>query len=377
MDQENWGKLISGHKRGPGAVLLRSFLIIAAAGYSCAVRLRNLLYSKGLLKTHGADAAVFSIGNITTGGTGKTPLVIWLCNLLKERNMRCAILTRGYKAVQNSKCVFTTSGKDGFKIQNYGDEPAVIAESCPHATVIVKSDRVAGAAEAVKRFDAQALIMDDGFQHRRLARDLDIVTIDATQPFGYGRLLPAGLLREPIGALRRADAFVITRCDQATEDRLTRLEGKLRSLNPNAAIARSIHALRHIKCADGIELGVDTLKNKKVFAFCGIGNPQAFFTTITDAGACLVGRQIFDDHYRYTESCMTQIHDHATRYKADIILTTQKDWTKIARLRTIRRDIPFGCLAVKIAFLSGEDELIALIEGTLAGKIQPVKKQGG
>jgi tetraacyldisaccharide 4'-kinase len=192
---------------------------IAARGYSLVVRLRNFLYSKRRLKIHTADVPVISVGNITTGGTGKTPLVIWLCNTIyqksKIKNQKCgvAILTRGYKTrgTRDEGPFDFAQGRRGTT-----DELAILAESCPQAKVIVNPDRAAAARRAVG-FCAKVLVMDDGFQHRRLRRDLDIVTIDATCPFGYGRLLPAGLLREPVASLRRADAAVVTRCDQNSE----------------------------------------------------------------------------------------------------------------------------------------------------------------
>ena len=215
MNQEAFRKLVSGESSGLCAILLRFILGIAAHVYRVITWVRNFLYSKGWLKIHRADVPVISIGNITTGGTGKTPLVIRLCNFLRNSGSKCAILTRGYKADEN-----------------YGDEPAVLAESCPGIQVVVNPDRVAGAAEAISKFGAKVLVMDDGFQHRRLVRELDIVAIDSTVPFGYGKLLPAGLLREPVDSLKRADAAVITRCDQVDEAELIQLEGKLKKVNP-------------------------------------------------------------------------------------------------------------------------------------------------
>ncbi len=358
---------------------MRLLLWIAACTYSLVIRLRNTLYCKGFLKAHSANAAVISIGNITAGGTGKTPLVIWLCNQLSQ-NYKCAILTRGYRAAQNSK----------LKTQDFFDEPAILAENCPDAMVIVNPDRVAGAAEAVSRFGARVLIMDDGFHHRRLARDLDIVAIDATRPFGYGRILPAGLLREPAAALRRADVVVITRSDQAAEAQLTRLEHKIRHIDPNMVMAKSIHAPTCVEYAAHSVIpaqaeiqktgettdsslrnsgGLEQLKGKKIFAFCGIGHPDAFFNTIKNLRADLVGSKIFDDHHYYTDACLAEIREQAARLDVDLVLTTQKDWTKIGPLLSAEKRPPFAYLAIEIRFSTGEDKLRRLIEDTLAGKI--------
>ena len=360
MKQQTYRRLISGQSSGFGVTALRFILAIPATGYSLVVRLRNFLYSKGLLKVHNVDAAVLCIGNITVGGTGKTPLVVWLCNLLSQ-NYKCAILTRGYKAgSQESK--------------EFKDEIMILAESCPEAKVIVNPDRVAGATEAIDKYAADVLIMDDGFQHRRLARDLDIIAIDATQPFEYGKLLPAGLLREHITSLKRAGAVVITRCDQITDAELEKLERKILTIKPDMVIAKSIHAPVHAKSKDNEEISIEQLKDKKVFAFCGIGNPDAFLNTIKNLRAELAGSAVFDDHYHYTNACLTEIAERAKELGADLILTTQKDWTKVSpdmkfQISDSKSYPPFAYLAIEIKFLAGQDKLTALIKKTLAVKI--------
>jgi len=349
--EQSYRRLISGQSGGLTGAPLRLVLSVVSWFYSGVVLLRNFLYSKGWLKTYRANATVISIGNITTGGTGKTPLVIWLYNQITQ-NYSCAILTRGYKTTKN-----------------YIDEPAVLAESCPEARVIVNPDRVAGAAEAVEKFAAKLLVMDDGFQHRRLGRDLDIVAIDATRPFGYGKLLPAGLLREPVTALKRADVVVITRCDQVAESQLSQTEKKLLLINPNMIIAKSMHAAVCAKSTDNKEIALDQLKNKKIFAFCGIGNPAAFLNTIEELGTNLVGSKVYNDHHHYTQDDITHISEKAGYLNADLILTTHKDWTKITPLMPIKKDILFACLVVALAFLAGEEKLKGLIKQALAGKI--------
>ncbi len=358
--EQSYRRLISGQSSGFGASTLRLLLAVAAIFYSLVVRLRNLLYSKGLLKVHHVDSAVICIGNITVGGTGKTPLVVWLCNLITQ-NCKCAILTRGYKARAQENADFK-------------DEIAILAKSCPEAEVIVNPDRLAGAAEAIDKYAAKVLIMDDGFQHRRLARDLDIAAIDATQPFGYGKMLPAGLLRESVSSLNRAGAVVVTRCDQVTEAQLSKLEQKLQAINPGMIIARSIHAPVYAKSMKNKEISLEQLKGKKVFAFCGIGNPDAFLNTIKNLGAELSGSKIYDDHYHYTDACLSEISERAEELGADLILTTQKDWTKVisnfkSQISDFKLPLPFAYLAIEIKFLAGEDKLTALIKDTLADKI--------
>lgn len=359
--EQSYRKLISGQKAGLGAAFIRLFLGIISIFYSIAIRFRNFLYSAGWLKTHQVDAAVISIGNITVGGTGKTPLVVWLCKEIENlksqiSNCNCAILTRGYKSQTQQQ----TS-----KI----DEVAILSESCPNAKVIVNPDRVAGAAEAIGKYGTKILILDDGFQHRRIARDMDIVAIDATQPFGNGRIFPAGLLREPVSSLKRVDAAVITRSDQIADTELNKIEKTIQQINQKIIIIRSIHAPVNVQTADNKKYDLEQLKGKKVFAFCGIGNPDAFMTTIKNLGTELVGSRVYNDHYHYTENCLAEIHKHANSLKADLILTTRKDWTKITQLRQVSGKIPLAYLEIEIRFTAGEGKLTDLIEQTLASTI--------
>lgn len=359
MKQELFKKLVSGQSTGVIASMLRLLLNIAAVFYGLGISLRNWLFDGGQAvtaaglvtsdRTH-VTVPVISVGNITVGGTGKTPLVIWLCNLLREQNVNCAILTRGYKAA---------TGRD--------DEPGMLAKNCPGTAVVVNPDRLAGAIEAVKKHRAQVLIMDDGFQHRRLHRDIDIVTIDAMLPFGYGRLLPAGLLREPVSALKRAQAAIITRCDLVSRDMLTELTATIGRINPGMIVAQAIHSPVFAISGEK-QIPLEELKNKKVFVFCGIANPQAFLATVSLVGANITGSKVYDDHHSYTAGDIEEIYRDAAQSGAEMILTTEKDYNKI--------DLPgnpsvleLAYLAVRLQFIDGADRIRELIERSLAGKI--------
>ena len=395
------------------------FLLGAASlGYRLVVYIRNALYDHHILRTHRVNAIVLSVGNLTTGGTGKTPLVVWLCQTitqnskLKTQNCHVAILTRGYKATtQNSK----------LKTQNYSDEPAELVNACPGVPIIVNPDRVAGAAEAIRRGEGflktedgrqrtegrgkrtepssivchpsseirpLVLVMDDGFQHRRLARDLDIVTIDATEPFGYGRLLPAGLLREPLTSLRRAHAVVLTRCDQVAPSTLDEIEAAIHRVNPNLPIARSIHAPAAVRfvCSDAVrrslecpyghttsEISPAQLRDKTVFAFCGLGNPCGFLRTVESCGCRLVGQRVFNDHQAYTGRILADLHAEAQSKGAELLLTTQKDWTKIKSLNLLSTPPALAYLVVELQFTTGGETLTALIDRTLADRMAASK----
>ncbi|MBW8002765.1 MAG: tetraacyldisaccharide 4'-kinase [Planctomycetes bacterium] len=359
LNEDSFRKLISGQTRGAVAGVLRFLLVVVSLFYGGVVRFRNFLYCKKWFKVHRSGAAVISVGNITTGGTGKTPVVIWICNLLKEKGVLCGILTRGYKT--NKESILET--------ESCGDEPAVLVKSCPDARLVINSDRVEGANDAVNLFGVKALVLDDGFQHRRLGRDLDIVTIDATNPFGYGKILPAGFLREPVSCLARASAVIITRCGQVKEDALGDIEKKLLAINPDLTIAKSLHCPVCAESSGGDEINLEELKGKRVFAFCGIGNPDSFFNTVRGLGAELVGSRIYNDHYHYMDKCLKTIYEQAHGCGADLILTTEKDWTKISLSEWAKKDIAFAYLQIKLQFSAGEAQIRGLIDEALAGKM--------
>ncbi|MBN2021043.1 MAG: tetraacyldisaccharide 4'-kinase [Sedimentisphaerales bacterium] len=368
MNQRDWYNLVSGGRAGLPATVLRLLLGVAACAYAVVIRIRNLFYDEGLFKSYAvmpaglitsdrAQAAIpiISIGNITTGGTGKTPMVIWLVNFLQAKGVKCAVLTRGYKSAKGQY-----------------DEPAILAKSCPGVAVVVNPDRLKGAIEAVRRHRAQVLIMDDGFQHRRLHRDIDIVTIDATQPFGFGKMLPAGLLREPVSSLKRATAVVITRSDQASENNLTEI---IKQINPNVATAKAIHSPICVIWAGDKKIPLEQLRSKPVFAFCGIANPEAFFATVASQKAKIVGSKIYNDHHNYTAKDTDEIFQIAAQAGAEMILTTEKDYDKIDPSAAGRKGLILAYLAVRLRFIEGENGISGLIERTITGKI-PEKRTG-
>ncbi len=398
ISQDQFRAIISGRRRDARARVARPLLRLASLGYGTAVRTRNALYDLNVLQVHRVDAAVFCVGNLTTGGTGKTPFVAWLVKYLQGKGLRVAILTRGYKS--NVRATHASP------LPDHADEPAELAAACPGAPIIVNPDRVAGAEEAITMCETAngrtgeranagtspiprfahspipasdqrsssgdgplVLVMDDGFQHRRLARNLDILTIDATEPFGYGRLLPAGLLREPLGGLRRAHAVVLTRCDQVAAEALGRIESTIRNINPSLVIARSSHAPSAVRRADGSESGPAELKNKATFAFCGIGNPDGFLRTLESCGCRIVGKRILDDHQAYSDALLADLHAQAKASGAELLLTTQKDWTKIRPLNLPSPPPALAYLVIELGLAGGAETLTALIDGTLAGRM--------
>ena len=323
------------------AGVLRILLRGAGLLYGLIVSVRNRLYVRGVLKSFSVDVPVICVGNLTAGGTGKTPLVIRLCNYLQEKGLKCAILTRGYK---------TEAG-------HMTDEPALLAKACADALVVVNSDRVSGARKAIEQHKAQVLILDDGFQHRRLKRELDIVAIDATCPFGYGRILPAGYLRESPKSLKRAGAVVITRTNQVDPKEVQDIEKQIQRFASNVLIAKTIHQLKYAVALHNEKIALDELTNKSVFAFCGIGNPDAFFLSLRQTHLNVVETKIFDDHHTYTQEDMKAIFEQARACGAGIVLCTQKDWVKSALLARETDDFVFGYLAMELDFVEGCDKI--------------------
>jgi tetraacyldisaccharide 4'-kinase len=346
LNHETYRRIASKQDLCLGAKLLRFLLLILSWVYGLVMRVRNLLYSIGILPARSVSVPVISIGNITTGGTGKTPLVIWLCNYLRSKGLHSSILTRGYQTAPDQ----------------ITDEPALLARACPDTDVIVNPNRIRGAEKAITVHQAQALVLDDGFQHRRLKRDLDIVAIDATCPFGYGRILPAGFLREPKSGLSRAHAVIITRFDQADTEQLTQLEEDIQAINPRVPIAKAAHKHTHAVTYQNEVIDLAELHSKKIFAFCGIGNPSAFFRCLEESGLSLTDTRIFNDHHAYTQEEMKQIFEQARSCEAEMILCTQKDWVKSALLSPDSEEVVFAYLAMELDFLEGLDKIIPLID---------------
>lgn len=347
--QETHRRIVSGSAKGPAAALARLGLRGLSAFWAVGIRVRNTMFDLGLRRSRRVGAAVISVGNLTTGGTGKTPMVIWLTEYFCRKQVPCAVLTRGYKT----------------KTGTLSDEPALLARACRDAAVIVNSDRVAGARKAIEKYQARALILDDGFQHRRLRRDVDIVTIDATCPLGYGKYVPAGLLREPPRSLRRAHAVVLTRTDLVEPGQLEDLEKKLLAANPELAIVRSIHRSTHAKTFGNKTLDLETLRGKKIFAFCGLGNPDSFLGGLSRAGLNVLAGRSFDDHHAYTEKDMQELVEQAAAFEADLLLTTEKDWVKAALLYPKRAKVPMACMVIELEFLEPPDRIEELIDEAL------------
>lgn len=330
--------IIANNSNSLSDICIRAALWCASQPYAAAIWLRNVSFDRGIQKVQRAGVPVISVGNLTAGGTGKTPTVAWLAQWFRNNDIRVAILSRGYGA-----------GPDGVN-----DEAKELEHRLSDVPHLQSPDRVAIAKIAVEELDMQVLLLDDGFQHRRIHRDLEIVLLDAREPFGYGHLLPRGLLREPLRSLKRADIVIATRSDQTDPQRLANIRTKVQRYNPKAAWLESRHRpLRLRNSEDGV-LSTDWLAGKRVIAASGIGSPEAFHQTIESLGAQLVGKVVFPDHHLYHEGDIREIASRATDAgHCDAVLCTGKDLAKIA-VPSID-SVPVWSLDVDLEITSGKE----------------------
>ena len=313
-------------KAQPSAAALAALRPLSLV-WAGAARARNFFFDHGLIRIHRVPAPVVSFGNITVGGTGKTPLAIHLSRRLIEEGLRPVVLSRGYGSNGRGTRIVSDGAAILLGPVEAGDEPVLIARSVPGLPVVVDPDRVRGAREAILRFAPSVLLLDDGFQHRRLARDLDIVLLDAHDPFGRYALLPAGLLREPFSGLSRSDLFVLTHAPR--EEPLSTLTSVLRRFNDRAPILRASHVPAGIESLSGPD-PPPTLSEARVFGFCAIGNPEGFRSTLLDAGARISGFSAFRDHHRFGPGEIASIAAEARDAGAEYVVTTQKDAIRLA-----------------------------------------------
>lgn len=354
----NWAtthrEIVSGQRRGLGATLARRMLAAASVPYALAMRLRNLLFDLGWKRVHRAAVPVISVGNLTLGGTGKTPAVEWLARYYRARGQRVAVLSRGYGQ---------SVGRN--------DEALVLEENLPDVPHLQGKDRVALAQTAVAELDSEILLLDDGFQHRRLHRDLDLVLIDATDPWGQAWVFPRGRLREPQSRLRQASVVALTRCDQVSAPELQQLRAEVTRLAPKSLLVESIHSPDCLRDTNGTEEALTALRERPVAAFCGLGNPDAFFRTVVSLGADLRMRRTYEDHYPYRREDVEELNNWADGLPPDAwVVTSQKDLVKL-RL-THLRERPLWAVRIAWRLTAGEAELQARLEQFLPSpKVAP------
>jgi tetraacyldisaccharide 4'-kinase len=342
----------------PAERIARGFLALAAVGYGAAVRARNAAYDHGVLRARGLPCRVVSVGNLTVGGTGKTPTIVLLAAAAVAAGRRACVLLRGYRRESGGVLVVSDGDVIASDWRQVGDEAMLLAQRLPGVPVIAGADRVTAGKLAVERFRPEVIFLDDGFQHRRIHRDADLVLVDATNPFAGGRLLPRGRLREPMEGLRRAQAFLVTRIDQGGDP--AGLCRRLGNLAPGRPIGRARVrplALRDLGCAD--QRPTTELRGKRVFAVSGIANPASFHRTLTDAGASLVGSLSFRDHHAFDAEDRRGMGEAARAHGAEWIVTTEKDAVRLGT--ELPGGLPAMALAIGLEIVEGSEALEAAL----------------
>jgi tetraacyldisaccharide 4'-kinase len=329
------------------------------------VALRTAAYRRGWLATRRLNKPVVSVGNLSVGGTGKTPFVAYLADVLMRRGLKPAILTRGYGRRKGAKLVTIAPGANREPDpREVGDEPALLARKLPDVPIVVCADRYHGGLLAEEKFGIDVHILDDGFQHFALARDVDIVLLDATQELSDRGLLPAGKLREPLSALARAHSIVLTRSELADS---SSAGASVQSINPKAGIFHCDTALRGLlNISSGESKPIEQARTLPAYAFCGIGNPSAFFADLRKWEFSVVGEEAFPDHYVYRIEDLARLEKRALSSGATVLLTTEKDMLKLQSLGA--PDIPI--LACKIQVEIRERNTF---EGVLFERLSTVK----
>ena len=335
-----------------------------SALYGAVVRARLSLYRRAFLKSARVDAPVISVGNITAGGTGKTPLVGWLARVVAREGRRACVLSRGYGRRDERERVVVSDGESLLAGADAGgDEPRLLAEQLlGAASVVSDADRAGAARWAIANLGAEVFILDDGFQHMRLARDLDIVTIDATAPWGGGYLLPRGRLREPTSGLRRADCVVITRAELIGDTGPLRDEiGRL--TRGGALVLESSVRTTGVRPLDSAsEIHPDGVSTQPAAAFCATGNPQAFFKHLRDDGHHLIHTRAFPDHHAFLQDDLDALVIKAESRGGRLLLTTAKDAVK---LRSLRSRLPIYVVEIEPVF-DDEERLVALVRRAIS-----------
>lgn len=316
------------------------------------MHLRNGCYDRGLLRTTRAALPVISVGNLSVGGTGKSPLVAWLAQKLRQRNVRVAVLSRGYGQLDNGR----------------NDEALELELQFPDVPHLQHWDRIASAKLASQELDMEVLVLDDGFQHRRLGRDLEIVLLDASEPPASRWLLPGGLLREPLSSLARADVVVLTRAARAAPAAYKKLLRQVKRHAPRAVVLAANHQPANLWNAAGEVLELDQLSGQPVLAFCAIGHPGSFFASLEELGAHVLDRRTWPDHHPFAAEDIASLARWTQQYPAAArVICTMKDWVKI-QSETIG-ELPLLALRIEMQFSEAPVALEQKLDELLGARV--------
>jgi len=362
-------EVIFGERKGFAASMTRGGLFALSKVFKGVIKLRRFLYDARIIRDSTLGIQVITVGNLTVGGTGKTPVVEKFARELQDAGRKVAILSRGYrskpaplhKRIVNKLLLRTESVpprivSDGKSLlldsETAGDEPYMLASNLKDVVVLVDKDRVKSGRFAIERFGCDTLLLDDGYQYWKLAgRRRDIVLIDRQQPFGNEHLLPRGTLREPEEHLSRADTIFITKSDGNTAE----LRARIARLNPDAGIIECVHHPMYLEdLFTGQRMDLDFLKGRRVASLSGIAQPESFEQSLAGLGAELVYSKRFADHHRFSQQEVLNTINRSKKRQAEVIITTQKDAVRFPKID--RRDLPICFMRVEIRILSGAED---------------------
>ena len=357
-------------KDGPALALLSGLSVL----YGWGVGHRYRSYLAHPEKQVHLPVPVISLGNITAGGTGKTPTACYLARWLCHRGYKPALLNRGYRSRAEKGAAVMSDGKHILlDAGSGGDEALLMARSLPGVPVLVGRERARTGQMAVRMLGAQVLLLDDAFQHWQLARNLDIVLIDSTNPFGNGHLLPRGILREPMDHLKRAGFFILTKSDLCTPGEKEQISGTLRQYNQTAPVAEAVHQPAWcVSFADWYQGRKDRKECSQLqegtaaIAVSALGNPASFEATVCSSGYHLADRIRYDDHHPYTAADIRMMEERARLHGA-VLVTTEKDAVKLPAADILERQVPLWVLGIEIVICRGEQELQQCILNHIGG----------
>jgi tetraacyldisaccharide 4'-kinase len=355
LNPADFREIVSGRQLGWKAACWRGVFSAVEPFYAAAVRYRNARYDRGRAAITRVNVPVISVGNLTLGGTGKTPMVEWLARWFISRNVRVALVSRGY----------------GAKAGAANDEAKELHEKLPEVPHVLNPRRALGAREAIERYQAELIILDDGFQHRRLARDLDIVLMDATEPFGYEHIFPRGTLREPIEGLQRADVIALSRADAVDQAVRDSLRSRIQAVNPAALWLELSHVPVGLRNAMGLQRPLEGLLDKRLLAFCGIGNPLGFQHALKQCGFDVVEFREFPDHHAFSAADLNALAQLSANAKVDAAICTHKDLVKVSKESL--GNAPLSALQIGLSVLVGHDALEARL-AVLADRVLANRK---
>lgn len=334
---------------GIAGAILYAFSLI----YKSAVSFRAFLYEKNILRSRSLPCFVISVGNITAGGTGKTPMTLYLAKLMQKSGYSVCILSRGYGGTFSKKRGIVSDGKALYMTAGEaGDEPFMMARQLKNIPVVIGRNRYAAGMSAIEKFRPDIILLDDAYQHLKIRRNLNLLLSDCKKPFGNGHVLPRGPLREALSALKRADAFILTRCGENP------LPPDLKHMAGNRPVFRSSHQ-PHLHCvvkAGKKEKGdISDIKGCRVFLFSGIAKNEDFHRTVRSLGCVIAGTKEFPDHHPYSDSDIAQIRESAQKTAARWIVTTEKDYMRIhdvppSPVSPVSNDIPLAVIGIEIDF---------------------------